>query len=202
LNGEYIAIRLEDLNGLTQSQICAGLDETIASRSLVVPRADIAVVRAISKGVQPTLLTSLARYNVVEYDGLFFGIPQGLTFDWDDPSAVSQPGVIVAANVQDVLQSIPDCRQARDSAQAGVAIERGSGPACEVVHVPILVGAVEDYNLVSYEGFVYGIPQSLGDVDLAEVDVISLDGVIRDVSRQVVENEINDLVATRRQAAE
>jgi len=202
LNGEYIAIRPEDLNGLTCLQNGAGAEETIVARPLMTPGLDLAVVRAISKGVQPTLLTSLARYNVVEYDGLFFGIPQGLTFDWDDPSAVSQPGVIVAGNVQEVLRSIPDCRQARDSAQAGVAFERGSGPAGEVVHVPILVGAVEDYNLVSYEGFVYGIPQSLGDVDLAEVDVISLDGVIRDVSRQVVENEINDLVATRRQAAE
>jgi hypothetical protein len=55
---------------------------------------------------------------------------------------------------------------------------------------------------VSYEGFVYGMPQSLGDIDLSEVDVIGIEGVIRDVSRQVVENEINDLMAMRRQAAE
>jgi radical SAM superfamily enzyme YgiQ (UPF0313 family) len=202
LNGEHLALRPEDLNGLTWRQSSAGINDAITSRPAVVPGTNIAAVRVISKGAKPTLLTSFARYNVVEFDGLFFGIPQGLTFDWDDSSSISQPGVIVAGNVQDVLRSIPDCEQAREGAQADVAIERGSGPAGEILHVPMLIGAVEGYNLVSYEGFIYGVPQSLGDIDLAEVDVISLDGVIRDVSRQVVENEIHDLVAVRRQAAE
>ena len=63
-------------------------------------------------------------------------------------------------------------------------------------------GSLEGYNIVSYEGWIYGLPMSLGNVDLMEVDAIGLEGVIRDVSRQVVENEINDLVAARRQAAE
>jgi radical SAM superfamily enzyme YgiQ (UPF0313 family) len=202
LNGEYFAVRLEDLNGLTWRQNGAGIDERIVSQSAAVPGTDIAVVRATSKGAQPVLLTSIARYNVVEYDGLFFGIPQGLPFDWHDPNSILQPGVIAAGNVADLLRSIPDCRQVQNGAQAGAAVERGSGPAGEAIHLPMLIGAVEEYNLVSYEGFVYGIPQSLGEIDLTEVDVIAVHGVIRDVSRQAVENEINDLVATRRQAAE
>jgi len=174
LNGEYIAIRSEDLHA-----------------------TDIAVVRATSKGAQPTLLTSLACYNVVEFDGMFFGIPHGLPFDWDNPNSISQPGVIQAENLQDVLRSIPDRARAPDGAPPGDVAQRGE-PASNALHIPLLLGAVEDYNLVSYEGFVYGVPQSLGDVDLAEVDANALDGVIRDISRQAVENEINDVVARRR----
>jgi radical SAM superfamily enzyme YgiQ (UPF0313 family) len=175
LNGEYIAIKPADL-----------------------PSGDIEVVRAVSNGAQPTLLTSLARYNVVEFDGMFFGIPQGLPFDWDDPNSILRSGVIRAGNIQDVLRSIPDRGRAADSVPEGNLAGRSSGPAGDAFHTPLLLGAVEDYNLVSYEGFVYGVPQSLGDIDLAEVDAMALDGVIRDVSRQVVENEINDLVAVRR----
>lgn len=206
LNGEYLAVRPEDLDGLTwrrdRRQDGAGLDERTVARSALVPGTDIAVVRAISREAQPVLLTSIARYNVVEYDGVFFGIPHGLPFDWDDPNSMSQRDVIVAGNAHDVLRSISDCRQAQNGAQASAAVERGSGPAGEIFHLPRLIGANGEYNLVSYEGFVYGIPQSLGEIDLTEVDVIALRGVIRDVSRQAVENEINDLVATRRQAAE
>ena len=87
-------------------------------------------------------------------------------------------------------------------AKANEIVDRGSGPAGEVSHVPILVGSLEGYNLVSYEGWIYGLPMSLGKIDLMEVDAIGLHGVIRDVSRQVVENEISDLVAASRQAAE
>lgn len=224
LNGEYIAIeqavfdapsrrRSRALRRMVKVLAKTVIDElksiwvsraerTTAPRLAMIPGTDIAFVRTTSKGAQPTLLTSLARYNVVEFDGLFFGIPQELTFDWDDPNSSSQPGVILARNVQDVLRSIPDGRQERDRAQEAVAADKGSGPAGEVLHTPVLIGAIENYNLVSYEGFVYGVPQSLGDIDLAEVDVIGFDGVIRDVSRQVVENEINDLAALRRQAAE
>jgi hypothetical protein len=164
--------------------------------------SNIKVVRAISKGVHPTLLTSLNRYNLVEYDGLFYGLPEGLAFDWNDPNAVLLPGVILAGDAQDALRMIRERTQAGDIVRAVTVVERGSGPAGEILHVPQLLGSLEDYNIVSYEGFVYGLPKSLGNIDLAEVDVIGLEGVIRDVSRQVVENEIEDFVAMRQQAAE
>jgi hypothetical protein len=99
-------------------------------------------------------------------------------------------------------------RLIRERAQPSVpkkvaaTLEKGSGPAGEVMSVPQLVGTIEDYNIVSYEGVFYGLPQALGSIDLTQTDVIEMEGVIRDVSRQVVENEIQDLVAMRRQAAE
>jgi radical SAM superfamily enzyme YgiQ (UPF0313 family) len=67
--------------------------------------------------------------------------------------------------------------------------------------LPILVGSLEGYNVVEYEGWFYGMPQSLGPIDLGQTDVIETPGVIRDLSRDVVENEIREVVAARKSAA-
>ena len=167
---------------------------------------DFVAVRAISKGAQPSMLTTFNdyKYNLVEYDGLFYGIPHGLAYDWENPDASSLPGVIVAESAQKAMRLIRERTQGGVKApkEAPAASEKGSGPAGEISKVPQLLGALEDYNLVSYEGFIYGLPHALGSIDLTETDVIEIQGVIRDVSRQVVENEIRDLVAMRRQAAE
>ncbi|HEU5408043.1 MAG TPA: hypothetical protein VFU48_09765, partial [Nitrospira sp.] len=48
----------------------------------------------------------------------------------------------------------------------------------------------EGYDVISYEGWIYGMPHALGAIDLTEIDVIEMPGVIRDVSRDAVENEI------------
>lgn len=57
---------------------------------------------------------------------------------------------------------------------------------------PILLGTIEseNYNLVAYDGWVYGLPRELGPIDLPQTDVIAMAGVIRDVSRDVVESEV------------
>ncbi len=54
-----------------------------------------------------------------------------------------------------------------------------------------------DYNVVGYEGWIYGIPLALGALDLTEVDVTEIPGVIKDVARDVVINEINFLSEQR-----
>ncbi len=57
---------------------------------------------------------------------------------------------------------------------------------------PILIGTMEseNYNIVAYAGWVYGMPRELGPIDLAQVNVIGIAGVIRGVSRDIVESEI------------
>ena len=58
--------------------------------------------------------------------------------------------------------------------------------------VPVLLSTMEadGYNIFAYEGWIYGMPHVLGPIDLSEVDVMEMPGVIRDVSRDAVENEI------------
>ena len=167
-----------------------------------IPDTGLFAVRATSKDAQPTLLTALNTYNLVEYDGVFYGLPHGLNYNWEDPGASSQPGVIMANNAQEAMRLIREHTRVSAATTTSAVAEKGSGPAGEITKVPKLLGSIENYNIVSYEGFIYGIPQILGNIDLVETDVIEMEGVIRDVSRQVVENEIRDLVAMGRQAAE
>ena len=159
---------------------------------------EFVAIRAITKGAEPSMLTSLHDYNLVEYDGLFYGLPHGLAFDWEDPSAASQSGVIVADSAQKAMRRIRERSHRRGPVTTVAVAERGSGPVGEVSKVPKLLDTMEGYNIVSYEGFVYGLPQALGPIDLTQTDAIEIEGVIRDVSRQVVENEILDLIAARR----
>jgi len=64
-----------------------------------------------------------------------------------------------------------------------------------------LLESIGDYNVVGYEGWVYGIPRDLGPIDLTEVDITEMPGIIKDVSRDVVVNEINYLCGAQHAVA-
>ena len=71
------------------------------------------------------------------------------------------------------------------------------GPAGEFFPEPRLLESIGDYNIVGYEGWIYGIPIALGSLDLTETDVTEMPEVIKDVARDVVVNEINSLIEQR-----
>lgn len=52
------------------------------------------------------------------------------------------------------------------------------------------------YNIILYEGWYYGVPQKLGSIDLTQIDILELDGVIRDVSKEAVEVEVANIQAS------
>jgi hypothetical protein len=58
---------------------------------------------------------------------------------------------------------------------------------------PTKVGSLDGYDIVEYEGWFYGLPHALGAINLQEVDVLEMPGVLRDLSREVVEGEIREL---------
>jgi hypothetical protein len=45
---------------------------------------------------------------------------------------------------------------------------------------PLLLDSIEGYNIIEYNGTVFGLPQALGNIDLMQTDVIGLKGVIWD----------------------
>lgn len=168
-----------------------------------IPGTDLEIVRVVTKGVQPDLLTSMSEHNIVEFDGRFYAAPFGLVFDWHETDAETLPGIMVGSTAHEVISKLRDRMPAtRRDPIAVPASTRASGPANEVSKVPILLGTVDDYNIVGYEGWIYGMPHRLGPIDLAETDVIGLEGVIRDVSRDVVESQIREQAVMAYQAAE
>ena len=160
-----------------------------AASSVYLPGSDIELVAAVTKGATPDLLTTLESYNIVEFDGRFYACPHGFAMDWETGDVASIPGVFVADTAKDAIAQVTALREPGKTVRRHGA-EKGSGPAGDISSVPVLLRTLDGYNIVTYEGWIFGLPQALGEINLMETDVMDLAGVIRDVSRDVVEHEI------------
>jgi radical SAM superfamily enzyme YgiQ (UPF0313 family) len=169
--------------------LCRPVERLLKGRAAMAPTRDFTIVACVTKGATPELVAVVENYNIVQFDGRFYGCPHGLAVDWMDGRTAELPGVVVGDAAQAVMARIGTVR-GRAPGVAPRATAGGSGPAGEISSVPRLLGSLDGYNIVTYEGWVFGIPQGHGDLDLAETDVMELSGVIRDVSRDVVESEI------------
>lgn len=164
-----------------------------ARDGIAVHGEDFRILSCVTRNALPELLWSVGRYNLVRFDGAYFGIPLGVPVDWDDAEVGSVPGVLAGRSIREVVAAIEQASGARSKAHAARdPAAHASGQAGPVESVPVQLGIVADHRIVSYEGWIYGIPLSLGAIDLAEVDAMELPGVIRDVSRDVVENEVHE----------
>lgn len=162
---------------------------------------DFTIVSILTKNALPELMWTIGRYNLVKFDGTFYGLPHGLPIDWEADNIASLPGVFVGKTIKEVVAMIEGAQQTETvAATAQSQASKATGPAGVASRTPVLLGALEGYNIVSYEGWIYGIPQDVGQVDLTEVDAMDMPGVIRDVSRDVVENEILDRTHVKQQA--
>ena len=134
---------------------------------------------------------------------MYYGVPHGASVDWESGALAAIPGMLVGAKVADVVSAIHS--RSNVSVPGNVSAEPGMPVAVEQVvsNGPVLLGTMESegYNIVSYEGWVYGMPHELGPIDLTQVDVIEMPGVIRDVSRDAVESEVISRSKENRQVA-
>jgi radical SAM superfamily enzyme YgiQ (UPF0313 family) len=164
---------------------------------------DFSIVSVVTKNAQPELMWTIGAFNIVKFDGMYYGVPHGTSVDWESGALAAIPGMLVGANVADVVSAIDSRSNASvpDNVSAGpsmpVAIEQ------VISKDPVLLWTMESegYNIVSYEGWVYGMPHDLGPIDLTQVDVIEMPGVIRDVSRDAVESEVISRSKENRQVA-
>jgi hypothetical protein len=169
-----------------------GLDYRVVSASGRVP--GLTILDVVSEGSVAELVRTIKNYNIVRYDWIYYGVPHGLPIDWRDPERASLPGVLTSHSLTEITKRIYAITGYETRKADTTEVRRGLG-AAEVTNLtPTLVGALNGYNIVSYEGWFYGIPQALGPLDLTEVDIISYPGIVRDVSRDVVEGEIADRV--------
>lgn len=161
------------------------------------------IISVVTKNAQPELMWTIGAFNIVKFDGIYYGVPHGAAIDWESSSiAEDVPGLLIEANVTDLVAIIESQTKASEQ-ETIVADSSGRVAADQVSNQPMLLGTMESerYNIVSYEGWVYGIPHDLGAIDLTQVDVIEMPGVIRDVSRDAVESEIVTRSKEKKQAA-
>ena len=185
--------------------VLRGPKEQRGARVAVRVRMDgqeFTILNVVSKNALPELMWSVEGYNVVKFDSVYFGCPHGVSIDWENDDVAALPGVISAKTVTEVVCIIENkTSSGNQKGVANPAANSWAGPAGEAAHEPALLESLEGYNLVSYEGWIYGIPHALGPINLTEIDIMEMPGVIRDVSRDVVENEIVERAKFREQAA-
>jgi len=118
---------------------------------------------------------------------------------WGDVDVRALPGVIFGTELPQVIAEIENLLQIpqRTIETLNANPARKSLPVVEgmLEQRPRRVGTLDEYSIVEYEGWFYGLPKTLGEIDLREVDVLETPGVIRDLSREVVEGEIRELRA-------
>ena len=165
----------------SRSELAQGMPDGVP-----VKGEDFSIVSVVTKNAQPELMWTIDNFNLVKFDGMFYGVPHGASVDWDSGNVASIPGMLVGETIRDVVAMIGSGIQKQPINRVDHA------PVAEFSKTPILLGTMtmECYNLVSYEGWIYGMPHALGAIDLNEVDVMEMPGVIRDVSRDAVEEEI------------
>lgn len=151
---------------------------------------DFSILSVVTKNAQPELLWTIGNYNLVKFDGLFYGVPHGAYVEWDSGLIASIPGMLVGETLAEVDGMIR--RSTGETGERSIAATGGRSKASGFTKSPVLLRAMpeEGYDIISYEGWIYGMPRALGPIDLTEFDVMEMPGVIRDVSRDAVENEI------------
>lgn len=173
-----------------------------ASEGVQVEGEDFAIVSVVTKNAQPELMWAIDHFNLVKFDGKFYGVPHGASVDWDSGYIESVPGMLVGKTIREVVSMIEGGVKGTRKAES-VDDYVPQSTATESFKEPVLLGTMtaEGYNIVSYEGWIYGMPHELGAIDLTEVDVMEMPGVIRDVSRDAVETEIFSRSKEKMQAA-
>lgn len=161
------------------------------SEGVPVDGENFVIVSVVTKNAQPELMWAIDHFNLVKFDGKFYGVPHGASVDWDSGYIESVPGMLVGKTIREVVSMIEGgVKKTRKAESVGDYVPQPI--MAEFSKEPVLLGTMtaEGYNIVSYEGWVYGMPHELGAIDLTEVDVMEMSGVIRDVSRDAVETEI------------
>jgi hypothetical protein len=153
---------------------------------------------ASSKVANFEVRDTIGQYTLLEHDLVFYAVPN---YDGNlDALTLAYPhkhGIIVADDVVALRRKVraelgmSPVHEGREVARLQRSVDHGFGAAGAIFRIPTLVRTLHGYKIVSYEGVIFGIPPQHADVDFLDTDIDQLDGVIRDVSIDVVENEIN-----------
>jgi hypothetical protein len=93
------------------------------------------IINRIDK--KPLFHATVASYNIVIYAGNVYGVPQGLTINWEDTNHVSVPGLILGKSIVEVQNQILENPRSWQ---------------------PILLDELFKFNVVNFKDSFYGVP--------------------------------------------
>ncbi|MDP1774201.1 MAG: class I SAM-dependent methyltransferase [Methylobacter sp.] len=105
----------------------------------------------------PHLVGAVSDYNIVLFAGVHYAAPQSLgALDLSQLDLASRPPeILVARSYDEIVLAITEVSEQEQP-------------------IPHLVGAVSGYNIVLFAGAHYALPQSLGPLDLSQLDLSSM----------------------------
>lgn len=110
------------------------------------------------------LVRELATYNILSYDGKFYGVPHSLgPVDLAKKEHRENPQIVERASADEIEAFLAE----RSASVAPLPAQQPSRPQ-GVQAPPVLVGMAGPFNVVSYDDAYFGVPTSLGPVDLAD----------------------------------
>jgi peptidoglycan/LPS O-acetylase OafA/YrhL/uncharacterized protein YdhG (YjbR/CyaY superfamily) len=86
----------------------------------------------------PILLTVNGHYNIIQYDGRVFGVPQGMAVSWGTPGYDKNKNLVIGHSAAAVLAQIDP-----------------------TIKPEKIVGVDQNYDIVLYAGRFFGVPQTL-----------------------------------------
>ncbi|MGP0630177.1 hypothetical protein ACTRW9_10740 [Nitrospina sp. 32_T5] len=123
----------------------------------------------------PLLIEEWKTYNIVKYQKKYWGIPQSLgDVDLTQSSFQQVPSLLKDNSPEKVRHKIDDL--------------------VDDPNIPLLIEEWNTYNIVKYQKKYWGIPQSLGDVDLTQSSFQQVPSLLKDNSPEKVRHKIDDLV--------
>ncbi len=127
--------------------------------------------RAAGVSSDPRLIKTIGHYNVVKFNGGVYGVPHGVTVNWQKDDLKKVPEMIAGVSVDVVEKSIR------------------SLPVPETSSDAHLITVIGHYNVVKFNGKVYGAPHGVA-IDWPKDDLEKVPGMIVGTSVVIVEMSI------------
>jgi hypothetical protein len=133
------------------------------------------IENALEYSKAPELITDCNEYNIFKYKKQFWGIPQTLgEVDLTIEKNLKKPSIITAQSLDDVKNSIDEAVGMKAS--------------------PEFLETWYSYNLIKYKNIFWGIPHSLGEVNLTEPTVLKDPSLLSAPSLDEIKNQIDETV--------
>ena len=133
--------------------------------------------------ISPILVSSYKDYNFVRYGEILYGVPQMLgPLDLQKAKDRSTPGILTAETLDELKRKVDD------------VILSTSEPSILSPPQPVLVSSYKEYNFVRYGDILYGVPQSLGALDLQKEKDCSTPGILTAENLDELKKKVEDVI--------
>lgn len=109
------------------------------------------------------LVNTIGHYNVVKFNGSVYGVPHGVSIDWQKDDLKKVPGMIIESSVDKVEQSIRSLPSQNEPASLPSSAK--------------LIKVVGRYNIVTFNDKVYGAPHGVA-INWEKDDLQKVNGMI------------------------